>query len=592
MANPFPTFDGLGNILSGMGGSADKRSGGYYFHNPMSSQQIDACYRSSWLARKIIDLPASEMTRPARDWQADNADVDPLEKLEKKLRVWAKLEEAVRLGRMGGGMLFMGVNQGTPDQPLDVARVRQGDLLYLYVMSRDDVNLGPLNYDPLSPFYGQPLYYEVLGAASMVRIHPSRVIPFKGRYVPRKFTHDLTAFWGDSVLDSINDALQNADTAQNGFAALIHEAKVDIWGIHGFAENMETPEDEARLIKRFTLANTMKSLHNSVIKDSEDEWEYKQINFSGFKDVILTYLGIVAGAAEMPATVLLGKAPDGMNATGDGDKENWYRTLDGWRESVLTPPLDTLDEVLVRSALGDKPDDVWWTFGPLEEESEAKRSDTIKKIVDTAKVAIDAGMPSEPMLEATANAMVESGLYPGLDAGMDALRAELAEPPAESEAQAANAIAGIGDASPRTLYVRRDVKNVAEIAAWAKSQGLPELQDGLHVTVLYSKRPVDWIKMGQAWGQFGEDKGRDELIVSEGGPRVVEPLGDRTAVLMFASNALTYRHKEMIEAGAPSDYSDYIAHISLTGEPVDLDGVVPYRGKIVLGPEIFEEVKA
>lgn len=591
MARSPYTIDGLGNVLSGMGSSADKRSGSYYYHNALSFQQIEACYRSSWLARKIIDLPASEMTRPCRDWQAETSDSAAIEKLEKRLGVWPKIEEAIRLGRMGGGVLVMGVAQGNTEDALIMEALRPGDLMYLHVMSRDEVNLGPIDLDPMSPFYGQPMYYEVMGHSSFARLHPSRVIPFKGKYVPRKYVDTHNAFWGDSVLDSINDAIRNADTAQNGFASLIDEAKVDVWGVAEFMQGMASPDYEAQLIRRMTVANTMKSMHNAVIKDAEDTWETRQINFTGFKDVILTYIGLVAGAAEMPATVLMGKSPDGMNATGDGDKENWYRTLDGWRRSTITPALDTLDEVMVRSALGDKPDDVWWTFGPLEEEGESDRADLVGKIVTAAKLAIDAGMPSEPVLEATAMAMSESGLYPGLDAGMDALRAELSEPPAESEAQAANAIAGIDDALPRTLYVRRDVKNVAEIAAWAKSQGLPDLQDGLHVTVLYSKRPVDWIKMGRAWGQFGEDKGRDELIVSEGGPRVVEPLGDRTAVLMFASNALTYRHREMIEAGASSDYPDYIAHISLTGEHVDLNGVVPYRGKIVLGPEIFEEVK-
>lgn len=437
------TLDGIGNVLSGMGSSVDKRGGSYYFHNALSSQQIEACYRSSWLARKIIDLPASEMVRPVRDWQAENADIAPLEKLEKQLGVWPKLQEALRLGSMGGGVIVMGVRQGTPEQPLVVERLRAGDLMYLHVMARDEVNLGPIDNDPMSEYYGQPRYYEVMGPNSFVRLHPSRVIPFKGVYVPRRHVDTHSHFWGDSVLDAVMDAIANADTAQNGFAALINEAKVDVYGIAEFTRSMASPEYEQQLIDRFSASNRAKSLYSAVIKDAEDTWETRQINFTGFKDVILTYISIVAGAANMPATVLMGKSPDGMNATGDGDKENWYRTIDTMREEKLTPVLDRLDEVLVRSALGDKPDDVWWNFGPLEEESEATKADLVTKLVASAKTAIDAGMPSEPMLRATALAMSETGLYPGLDAGMEALEAELEAMPSESE-QALTAAANGG----------------------------------------------------------------------------------------------------------------------------------------------------
>lgn len=439
--------DGVGNILSGMGSSADKRSGSYYFHNALSFQQIEACYRSSWLARKIIDLPPSEMARPQRDWQADTADTETIEKLEKRLGVWPKLQEALRLGRMGGGVIVMGVNQGLTSDPIRADAIRPGDLMYLHVMSRDEVNLGPIDLDPMSPFYGQPAYYEVMGTNSFARLHPSRVIPFKGVYVPRRYTDTHNAFWGDSVLDSINDVIRNADTAQNGFAALIDEAKVDFYSIAEFTRGMASPEYEAQLINRFSAVNRTKSMYNAVILDAEDKWETRQINFAGFKDVILTYIGLVAGAANMPATVLMGKSPDGMNATGDGDKENWYRTIDTLREETLTPALDRLDEVLIRSALGDKPDDVWWTFGPLEEESEAKRADLVTKVVTAAKLAIDAGMPSEPMLESTAAAMMESGLYPGLDANMEALKAELEAMPDDDEADlTAQARGGTGEA--------------------------------------------------------------------------------------------------------------------------------------------------
>lgn len=148
----------------------------------------------------------------------------------------------------------------------------------------------------------------------------------------------------------------------------------------------------------------------------------------------------------------------------------------------------------------------------------------------------------------------------------------------------------MADARPRSLYVWRDVVNVAQIRAWAKEQGLPELNNDLHVTIAYSRTPIDWIKAGNA-SDWGSGQKRDQLIIPEGGPRAVEPLGDQSAVLLFASSQLAWRHRQILEAGASHDFSDYVIHISLTAADVDLDGIEPYRGPIVLGPEIFEEVK-
>ena len=50
--------------------------------------------------------------------------------------------------------------------------------------------------------------------------------------------------------------------------------------------------------------------------------------------------------------------------------------------------------------------------------------------------------------------------------------------------------------------------------------------------------------------------------------------------------------RAMVEAGATWDWPEYQPHISIqVGGNVDLSKVEPYQGKIVLGPEIFEELR-
>lgn len=147
-------------------------------------------------------------------------------------------------------------------------------------------------------------------------------------------------------------------------------------------------------------------------------------------------------------------------------------------------------------------------------------------------------------------------------------------------------------AKSRTLYIRRDVKNAKDIITWAKSQGFTTTvpAEDMHVTVCYSKTPVDWMKMGHDHGNTVDSQ---DLRIYEGGPRLVEPLGDKGAVvLLFASDNLTWRHERLKREGASHDFSGYQPHVTITWDKggLDLNQVKPYTGEIILGPEIFQEI--
>jgi hypothetical protein len=148
----------------------------------------------------------------------------------------------------------------------------------------------------------------------------------------------------------------------------------------------------------------------------------------------------------------------------------------------------------------------------------------------------------------------------------------------------------IVNATPRPLYVRRQVKNWRALERWAKEQGLKStLGEAMHVTIAYSRSPVDWIKAGQAF----DSDAAGEMSVAPGGPRVVEALGPNGAVVLhFASSSLAWRHEDIKRAGASWDYPTYQPHVTLTYDVGDLnvEELEPYRGGLELGPEIFEEL--
>jgi phage-related protein (TIGR01555 family) len=605
--------DRLMNVMSGMGTTADKRTAAFYAFNPITLEQAEAAYRTSWLVRKIVDVPPFDMTREWRDWQADGSDIEAIEAEEKRLQLSAKCQRALILARLyGGGALILGTADQDQTQPLNPESLRKGGLLYVHVMSRQQLGEGQPRTDPTDPWFGQPDHFTINGSnGSQVRLHPSRVVAFIGQRAPEgAFYQSASWFWGDPIMQSIGEAVKNADTAQAGFASLIDEAKIDIMKVKDLSSLMATDEGERRLTTRLTATSTAKSVFRTLMLDSEDEWEQRQVTWAGIPDIMSAFLNVVAGAADIPVTRLLGQSPKGLQSTGDGEERDYHSMVKARQAELLGPALDRIDELLIRSALGAKPDDVYYEFAPLDALSEKDAATVELNLSTTIKNYADTGLIPDVALSAMAkNRIIESGRWPGSEAAfgeaeanpepeqdpndLTTLEARIAQMEQRGTINQADAIGLVTDAAPRSLYVSRKLLNADALVKWAKAQGIesPVSADQMHVTVLYSRTPVDWMAMGSTWDQDQDGK----LRVPPGGPRVVDLFGAEkdTLVLQFSSSGLSWRHEEMVRKGASHDYDEYAPHVSIAFDVApdfDLSAIEPYQGELIFGPEVFREI--
>lgn len=642
--------DGFVNFVSGLGNVLQaKAPNSTYVLSAYTQQELDAAYRETWF-RKIVDLPPFDAVREWRKWQADDEAIELIEAEEKRLGLSQKLRKAMTWGRLyGGGALVMGIPGQNPSAPLVIEAVEEGGLKYIHATHRFALTAREIDRDPQSAGYGGPVMYQfALKDGGMLDVHPSRVIRFLGNEVP-DFGAGAAEAWSDSLWQACRKSVLDLDTATSASVELLHEARVDVIKIPDLMENLATIGFENRLKERFGAAQSLKSMINALILDSAEEYERKTAEFSGLPDLLKILMMFVSGASDVPATRMFGKAPDGMNATGESDLRNYYDMVRARQKNDVTPALDPLDQVMLRSAgvaTGapadeglkaegkSEADKIFYEWNPLWQMPPEIKAATDKAIADTAKVIADTGLvPEAALAKGFQNRLVEDGVYPGLQEALDEAEeaGELAPiqvaPTPEELAIEAQARAGIApgvptppantnvkakktadrlvmdgrvvatlqtmikDASPRTLYVRRDVLNSADIVKWAKAQGFETVVPDLHITLAHSKQPVDWMKVGAPWDQ-GED---GKVTLPPGGPRIVEPLGTKGAVVLFVtSSALSWRHESIKNAGASWDYEEYQPHVTITYKSnlseAELQRVVPYRGKIELGPEIFEEL--
>lgn len=605
--------DSFVNMVSGLG-MADLKASANSYVMPITSHELETAYRTSTWFGKIIDIPAEDETREWRSWKAKTKQITALDKAEAALNVQQKVLQARQWQRLyGGAAIVIGGLPGLNEQPLSLDRVRRDSIKFLTVLTKDElVAEGGIVRNPLDADYGKPAFFRFANTSE--KIHPSRVVVFNGRKVsPLSSSQD---FWGDPEWFHLEAAVKSADASGAVIDALLQEAKVDVLRVDGMTRGLASADYEALMIRRFQMVAILKGMQNVMLLDKNDEWEQKQINWSGIPDVAKHVLNILSGASNIPMFRLTGQNLTGLSSSGDAEQRAYYDGVRSNQKLRLTPNLNLLDEVMIRTALGSRPEDVWYDWNSLYQMSDKEKAEIDKMEAETANIYVTTGLIPTPALEkAVQNRMIESGRWPGLEQALEELPEDFEEEDDEETVAllqaalargqgAAEATAGgdnppqpeekpapnLADALARPLYIRRDVRNAAEIVKWAKDNGFESTvpPESMHVTILYSKTPVDWLKMPTTW--------EEEIIIPAGGARVMDRFGEdgSARVLRFNSPSLKWRHQDLIDSGASSSHDEYSPHITISWnsglEGPEEEWPTGYSGPIVLGPEIFETI--
>ena len=597
-------MDSQGGVKSAwhlMDGTAPEALLGWFSQQGWLGHQLSAIIAQHWLVDKACSMPARDavrhgfaMTVAGLDEDASADAVARLHKANKRMALNKHLQEYVRKGRIFGvRVLLYDVESNDPkyyEYPFNIDGVAPGS--YKGMAQVDPYWCSPvLDEDaaanPASRNFYNPTWWIINGR----RYHRSHLRIFRMSDVP-DILRPAYQYGGIPVPQRIYERVYAAERTANEAPQLAMSKRTLVWNTD--LANLLANQD--KFAEHMTAFLHYRDNFGIKINDTDDTMAQFETSLADLDAVIMSQYQIVAAAAGVPATKLLGTTPKGFNSSGDYETQSYHEELETIQANDLDMVLERHIELLLRSEvepeMGLKPGalEVTTDWNPVDSPSAKEYAEIEKLKADTAAVYVGLGAIDGLDVRNRLRADRNSG-YTDLEEITDEEAAEEAAEEAEAALALAEASARAADATPRPLYVRRNLLNGADFIRWAKAQGFKSVTepDDLHVTVTYSRSPVDWLTMGDNWSSDQDGN----LTVEPGGPRVVEPLGDKGAVvLLFRASGLEYRNAQMRELGASWDYLGYQPHVTITyaGGDVDLSKVEPYRGKLVFGPEIFEEL--
>ena len=398
-------LDGYSNAAAFLGDDSPLLAAGTYRRTGLTSntELLTVTYRENWLAKKIIDMPSEDMTRAwySLSTSMPEEDLHALKRLEAKHSVKQEITNAIRWARLYGGALAVIVLRGEEtllDQPLDRDVLLPGCFQGLLVLDRAQ-GIEPsleLVSDLDDPDFGLPEYYTVnleLENLSSVKIHHSRVLRFTGRELPW-MESVAENHWGASELEHIWEELQKRSATSANIAQLVFQANVTTLKMGRFGEHMAfgSEHQQKGILTAIEQENRMRTSYGLQLLSAEDSMETHSYSFGGLSDIYEAFMMDMAGAAEIPATKLFGRSPQGLNATGEADLRNYYDMIAQMQERMLRPALEKLLPVMAISCWGFVPEDLEIVFEPVMTTSPAERAELVQKLSSDVIEAFKCGL--------------------------------------------------------------------------------------------------------------------------------------------------------------------------------------------------------
>lgn len=477
--------DSWANTLTGVGTATGKTNIAFAPNQSelLSLADCENLYNFDGVAARICDaVPVNALrggfsvsTGDAEVETAIAATVDDLNVPELATRAWT-------WGRTyGGGALFLGIDDGlSTEEPVDEARIRA--LRWMVDVDRRD--LYPLTWEsnPGSPRFGQPDTYRLtrMGgtATETVTVHHTRVVRFEG-ITPTRRRRLMLQGWGESVLQRAYLELQAMRGAFAAAGVLVQEASQGVLKIKDLMDLMAADTDDT-IRRRLALMDESRSVARSLLLDADGE-SYERVDtgaLTGVADIMDRMVLLLSAVTGIPVTILMGKSPAGLNATGESDMRAWYDAVASEREKMLRSRLERVVRLLLLSregpTRGQEPQGWRVKFPSLWQPTPSEEEDLRGKVATRDVQYIQAGVLTPE--EVAVSRFRQEGWSAETTVDLDARRAAM-----EADDAAAAQHAAEGAPAPGTAEDPTGGAAAPGAPAVGQDDGAAEAEDGADV---------------------------------------------------------------------------------------------------------------
>lgn len=374
--------------------------------------QLCAILNQQWLVDKAIRMPGLDAVRhgfertTGEDTDVDSKDdITKLKKLDKKFHLKKNLHEHIRFARMFGIrhtlFLYDGVDYALP---FNIDGIRKG--AYRGMVQIDPYWMAPeLDQEDAANPMGQHFYEPTYWCINGRKYHRSHfIISRNGADLP-DILKPAYYYGGIPTTQLIYERVYAAERVANESPMLAMSKRLFVMqtDLTKAAGNLNQFKAKIR-----QWSNFMQNFGIKVIGQGE-QINLHDTSLADLDNVIMNQYQLVAAAAHVPATKLLGTSPKGFNATGDYEIDSYHEFLETIQDEALTPLVER-HTILCQASESISPGtefEVSWN--PLDVLTSKEQAEVNKIKADTSVAYVGIGAMDGPDVRSVIIADHESG---------------------------------------------------------------------------------------------------------------------------------------------------------------------------------------
>jgi len=315
----------------------------YTYEYRILEQYLENAYQQSWLAKRIVELPVEMAMANGLNLILKNKDdVQRFWKKWNELGLTELVSDTQKWADVYGSSIILLKNKNQdPSKPytnyknLEFIQVQYP--FYMPMPKADDV------------YETDSISCNLLGLTADIQ----NTAVFYGTKCIKRLS-PMFKYFGMSVYQNMWKAMISDDLVTTAVANIIYRSSTPVYKLEGFDQLVAAGKHTIAL-DIISTTEMVRGIFGAVVLDNKNDFQMVGQSITALADLDRRSAERVCGAVGYPATLILGKSPDGMNSTGKHDEKNTIVTIKRYQQKMIKG-IKTIALALIRHLEIDETD--------------------------------------------------------------------------------------------------------------------------------------------------------------------------------------------------------------------------------------------